>query len=57
MDTKEFKVTVGSNWERVHSLREELVKRALKVGMIESSIEELTDSELERLVISKELKE
>ncbi len=57
MNTKGFKVVVGSNWERVTSLRQDLIKRAIALGMIESSIEELTNTELEKLVTFKELKD
>ncbi|CAH9014295.1 hypothetical protein VP424E501_P0188 [Vibrio phage 424E50-1] len=57
MDTKRYRVIVGDNWKRVDSLRSDLIKRAIAVGMIESSIEELTTSELEKLVMFKELKD
>ncbi len=57
MNTKEYRVVVGSNWERVTSLRQDLIKRAIALGMIESSIEELTNTELEKLVTFKELKD
>lgn len=57
MNTKGFKVVVGSNWERVASLRSDLIKRALAVGMLESNIEELTTAELEKIVMFKELKD
>ncbi len=57
MNTKEYQVVVGSNWERVTSLRQDLIKRAIALGMIESSIEELTNTELEKLVTFKELKD
>ncbi len=57
MNTKEYQVIVGSNWERVTSLRQDLIKRAIALGMIESSIEELTNTELEKLVTFRELKD
>ena len=57
MNTNEFKVVVGSNWERGASFRSDLIRRAIALGMIESNIEELTDAELEKIVMFKELKD
>lgn len=53
MDTKSYRVTVGS--PNIVLDKSALLKRAKKVGMTENQIEELSLTELERLVTLKEL--
>ena len=55
MDTKDFKVFAGS--PNIVINRKELIERALEVGVTEAQLEELTDAELDRLVMFKELKD
>ncbi len=55
MDTKTYRVKVGTPNLKIN--RELLEKRALGLGLLPSSIEELTDQELDRLVMLQELKD
>ena len=54
MDTKTYQTSAGT--PNIVLNREDLEKRALLVGMSELLVEELSDTELEKQVIFRELK-
>lgn len=57
MDTKPFQVSVGSRNIDYSSQREKLEQRALKVGMSQTKIEILSDTELADTVCKRECHE